>query len=603
MKLLLVAINAKYIHSNLAVYSLKAYTEAYAQAFGKTDINLEGNEPVSGVDTAAQISIVEYTINHSEDEILKGIFRNKAQVVAFSCYLWNINMVLRIARELKKLQPEVIIWLGGPEVSYHSEQCLLNNDMIDGIMVGEGEQTFLELAEHYAGYGQALSMINGIVWRKRDIANGEWEDIQSTQVRQPLNMDRIPFPYERLEDFENKIIYYESSRGCPYSCSYCLSSVDRRVRLRSIPLVIMELQILLEHKVPQVKFVDRTFNCNKEHAMAIWRFIKEHDNGITNFHFEISADLLTEEELNYLATLRPGQVQFEIGVQTTNSDTIAAINRRMNLEKLSHNVRIINEGRNIHQHLDLIAGLPLEDYASFEHSFKEVYHMKPDQLQLGFLKVLKGSPMEQDSKNYGIVYRENAPYEVLYTKNLSYEELLMLKSVCDMVEIYYNSGQFTNTIRFLEHSYPSPMKLYEELGSYYEEKNIASMAHSRIRRYEIILDFYQDIVLGKQSDGNNSKKEELIKLFREILLFDLLLRENIRSRPTFLPERAQNVNLRELYDRYRGERQQVHIEYFTYDIEASAQTGIAVETPEFILFDYGSRNPISNFVDYHKLEL
>lgn len=589
MKLLLVAINAKYIHSNLAVYSLKSYAKAYAQNFRKFEANISKEE----TDT---IAIVEYTINHSEDDILKGIFLEKAEVVAFSCYLWNIDIVLRLAKELKKLQPEVTLWLGGPEVSYDSELCLRNNSAIDGIMMGEGEQTFLELAEHYAGYGKSLPEINGLVWR---VPNRE--EIAVTPARQPLNMDTLPFPYEKLTDFKNKIIYYESSRGCPYSCSYCLSSIDRRVRLRSVSLVKRELQVLLDHNVPQIKFVDRTFNCNKEHAMAIWQFIKERDNGITNFHFEISADLLSEEELTFLATLRPGQVQFEIGVQTTNPDTVTAIHRRMDLEKLSNNVKKLKEGGNIHQHLDLIAGLPLEDYASFERSFQMVYQLKPDQLQLGFLKILKGSRMEQDSKNYGIIYRDYAPYEVLYTNNMSYEEVLRLKGICDMVEIYYNSGQFSNAICFLEHRYPSPMKLYEELYTYYEENSLELMAHSRINRYKIILEFYKDIVIPKQTEGNNQNTEEWIRLFEEILLMDLFLREDIKGRPAFLTELPKNKNFRELYDKYKKEYQQFHIEQFSYDIEASVQLGKAVEMPMVILFDYSRRDPISNAAVCRKL--
>ena len=355
----------------------------------------------------------------------------------------------------------------GLRVSYEPESCLDQNRAIDGIMMGEGEQTFLELSEHYMGYGKPLSEIDGLCFRERGR-----EKMIHTPSRKPINLDLLPFPYDGLVQFANKIIYYESSRGCPYSCSYCLSSVDRRVRLRDTQLVKKELQVFLENKVAQVKFVDRTFNCNRKHAMEIWRYIKEQDNGITNFHFEISADLLEEEELALLAALRPGQVQFEIGVQSVNKDTIAAVHRKMNLDKLSYNVGRLKENANIHLHLDLIAGLPLEDYESFEISFQAVYNMKPDQLQMGFLKVLKGSLMKTDSKPYGIIYRDNAPYEVLYTDHLTYEEMLKLKGICDMVEVYYNSGQFSNTLLYLEHFYPSSMKLYEELNTYYEEREL-----------------------------------------------------------------------------------------------------------------------------------
>jgi radical SAM superfamily enzyme YgiQ (UPF0313 family) len=405
-----------------------------------------------------------------------------------------------------------------------------------------------------------------------------------TEEREQLDLSDVPFPYTDIKNFKNRIIYYESSRGCPFSCSYCLSSVEKRIRFRELSLVKQELQYLLDQQVPQVKFVDRTFNCNKEHAMTIWQFIKEKDNGITNFHFEISADLLTEEEISFLATLRPAQVQFEIGVQSTNPDTVTAIRRKMNLKLLQHNVDRIRAARNIHQHLDLIAGLPNEDYKTFEQSFREVYEMKPDQLQLGFLKVLKGSPMEAESKDYGIVYRDHPPYEVLYTKQITYEELLKLKGICEMVEVYYNSGQFTNTIGYLEHYYPSPMKLYEELADYYESKHLDMQAHSRIRRYELILDFFREKILGVDPDK--------LRLFEEILLMDLFLREDMKSRPPFAFDRIQR-NYKELYDDYRRKQIVVHIETFHYDIEASVTSGEEVRKEETVIFNYSERDPIT----------
>lgn len=571
MKLLLVAVNAKYIHSNLAVYSLKAYTEKY--------LPNQQNKSV-------QLGLAEYTINHSEEDILARIYKADADIVAFSCYIWNIEMILRITGELKKVQPNVKIWLGGPEVSYDSEQCLVRHPELDGIMLGEGEQTFLELVEHYAFGEKDLEEIDGLAFR-----DSKRRDIVVTNLRMPLSLDAIPFPYESEADFEHKIIYYESSRGCPFSCSYCLSSIDRKVRLRSTELVKQELQVLLDRKVSQVKFVDRTFNCNEQHAMEIWRFIKEKDNGVTNFHFEISADLLKKEEIEFLTHLRPGQVQLEIGVQSTNPDTVEAIHRKMDLNKLKENVALIKKGRNIHQHLDLIAGLPLEDYASFEQSFQEVYFMKPDQLQLGFLKVLKGSPMEQQRRRYGIEYRDTAPYEVLYTDRLTFDQMLHLKGICEMVEVYYNSGQFVNSITFLEHYYSSPMKLYEELYRFYESKNLMMMAHNRIRRYEILLEFFQVI----------EKQEELTKLFAELLLFDLFLREDLKSRPAFTLGKPQN-NFKEIYDRYRKEFQHIHIEAFSFDLEASIREGKPVRKEIILVFDYSHRDPISSSVSYHILE-
>ena len=584
MKLLLVAVNAKYIHSNLAVYCLRAYA-------GKHGF-------------ADQVSLAEYTINHSEEDILREIYKEKADVIAFSCYIWNIEIILRLINELKKVQPEAKLWLGGPEVSYDSERRLKLTPGLEGIMIGEGEQTFLELVQHYTLGEPALKKIKGIAYRDNNL-------IRITEERELLALSDVPFPYVDIKNFKNRIIYYESSRGCPFSCSYCLSSVEKRIRFRDLSLVKQELLFLLEQQVPQVKFVDRTFNCNKEHAMAIWQFIKENDNGITNFHFEISADLLTDEELSFLATLRIAQVQFEIGVQSTNPDTVAAIRRRMDLKLLRKNVDRIRVARNIHQHLDLIAGLPNEDYKTFEQSFHDVYEMKPDQLQLGFLKVLRGSPMEAESKDFGIVYRDNPPYEVLYTRQLSYEELLKLKGICEMVEVYYNSGQFTNAIGYLEHYYPTPMKLYEELAGYYESKHMDMQAHSRIRRYELLLDFFQEKVLRFEAGSDHApdprsdresnffqdyasdhSKPEKLKLFEEILLMDLFLREDMKSRPPFAMDRIQK-NHKNLYDEYRREQILVHIETFQYDIETSVKNGEVMMRESTVIFNYSERDPIT----------
>ncbi len=599
MKLLLVAINAKYIHSNLAVHSLRTYVLAHTQ--GKQ----------------GQINLAEYTINHDQEEILKGIYRDKAQIVAFSCYLWNIDMVLRLSKELKKVSPEVKIWLGGPEVSYDAKACLSRYPEIEGIIVGEGEQTFLELYEYFVDQENdignrngpvntdrilsldSLENIKGLVYRmQRELG----EEIIETPVRPPLNLDDIPFPYNNIEDFKNKIIYYESSRGCPYSCSYCLSSADSKVRLRSSELVKKELKLFLDCRVPQVKFVDRTFNCNRKHAMEIWSFLKEEDNGITNFHFEISADLLRPEEIELLSALRPGQVQFEIGIQTTNPDTITAIRRKMDLEQLKENVSRIREGKNIHQNLDLIAGLPLEDYASFERSFQTVYELRPDQLQLGFLKVLKGSPMEEDSRDYHIIYRDTAPYEVLYTSRLSFEEILRLKGVCEMVEVYYNSGQFDYSIRYLEHFYPVRMQLFEKLNQYYEDLGLTLMAHGRLRRYEILLSFYKDKVLPELSLKDAASADEFMEVFEEILLMDLYLREDLKSKPAFAAGRVRSRNLKELYEQYRKEYQFIHIEQFAYDLEASVREGKAVKKETIVLFHYGNRDPLSHSASVKRIE-
>jgi radical SAM superfamily enzyme YgiQ (UPF0313 family) len=566
MKVLLVAVNAKYIHSNLAVYYLGKYAAKYKE----------------------NIKIAEYTINHLPDEILKGIYQEQADVVAFSCYIWNIEMITQVVTELRKVQPEAKIWFGGPEVSYNAGECLRSIKALDGVIVGEGEQTFLELMEYYVDQKGTLDQIKGIAYKRR--AQIEGEAIITTPARMPIPLDSVPFPYEDMERFRNKIIYYESSRGCPFSCSYCLSSIDKKVRLRSLNLVKQELKIFLDYKVAQVKFVDRTFNCNKKHAMGIWQFIKEHDNGITNFHFEISGDLLEDEEIEFLKTLRPGQVQFEIGVQSTNPETIATIHRKTDYSKLCRNVMRIHEGHNIHQHLDLIAGLPLEDYASFLKSFDDVYALRPDQFQLGFLKVLKGSFMEEDSSNHQIVYQDRAPYEVLMTDRLSYGEVLKLKGICEMVEVYYNSGQFRYSMEFLEHFFPRPSSLYYELSQYYERNGLNRIAHTRLKRYELLLDFYKEVVL-KLIDQRESEK--YTGAFEEILLLDLYLRENIKSRPGFAHKALDYSTMREVMDTLGIDRRNAHVEQFTYDVITACRTGQPIRKEVWIAFDYSQRDPLS----------
>jgi radical SAM superfamily enzyme YgiQ (UPF0313 family) len=601
MKILLTAINAKYIHSNLAIHSLKAYSHKYKE----------------------HIKLAEFTINHYLDDILQNIYKEKPDFIGLSCYIWNISMIEELCVELRKVLPKVKIWLGGPEVSYDSKEYLCKNPNIDGIMIGEGEETFKEILDYYLGNSLPLNDVRGIVYRGSALRSAvEWDEnitsdtIVTTSYRPALNFSTLPFAYEDMTDFENKIIYYETSRGCPYSCSYCLSSVENKVRLRDIELVEKELAIFLSNKVPQVKFVDRTFNCNHNHAMAIWNFIKENDNGITNFHFEVSADILNEEELNLLNSMREGLVQLEIGVQSTNKETIKAIRRSMNMDKLIKAVNRIKEGENIHQHLDLIAGLPYEDLSSFRQSFNDVYALKPDQLQLGFLKVLKGSGMHEESNNYGIVYKSTAPYEVLFTNWLSYDDVLMLKSLEDMVETYYNSGQFIYAIKYMEHFFNTPFDLYQSLGEFYERNNLFSMNHNRMKRYEILIDFMKE-----QKNKNN---EINIPAFQSILVHDLYLRENLKNRPLFAEDQeSYKKQYRDFY--YDDEKvmsllnvsedktnanvskgkykQYLHIEHFNIDIKQTAETGLEVKADQFVMYDYMHRNPLNHEARALKVEL
>ncbi len=558
MNILLTAINAKYIHSNLAVYSLKAYS---------------GEECVD---------LAEYTINQLQDEILMDLYKRKPDVLCFSCYIWNIDYVEALIHEIAKLRPDLPIWVGGPEVSYDAKATLMRLPEVKGVMKGEGEKTFKELVRGYlqteVSLDEILEDLHGITFRREDgsIKENPWRPI--------MPLSEVPFVYEDLDAFEHKIIYYETSRGCPFSCSYCLSSVDKRLRFRDTELAKKELQHFIDARVPQVKFVDRTFNCDHKHAMEIWSYLKEHDEGYTNFHFEVAADLLNEEELALLETVRPGLFQLEIGVQSTNPKTIKEIRRVMDFDRVSEVVTRIQNAGNIHQHLDLIAGLPYEDVESFGKSFDDVYGLKPEQLQLGFLKVLKGSYMEEMKETYGIVYKNHPPYEVLFTKWISYDDVMRLKGIEEMVEVYYNSRQFTHTMEELETCYDSAFTMYDEMRRYYEDLHYNEVKHKRSARYEILLNFVRE---------RHPEKAEVI---RELLVFDYYLRENAKTRPEFAGEYLVDKQfLRKFYENegeervylpaYEGYdrnqmRKMTHIEYFkTRD--------------QYILFDYLEKNPLN----------
>ena len=617
MKFLLAAINAKYIHSNPGVYSLRA--------FARTKI------------PGADIEIGEYTINHQMDLILQDIYRRKPDFIGFSCYIWNISYIMEIVRDVKKVLPEAEIWLGGPEVSYDAKKVLTREPDVRGIMRGEGELTFTELVRAYLqrektsvldGYtgesfrGQAkeetsgcaentrmpenaegenahsdrldLSQIPGITYRA---ANGEIEEHGPQRL---LSLDEIPFYYDDMAGFENRIVYYESSRGCPFSCSYCLSSIDKTVRFRSLDLVLPELQFFLDHKVPQVKFVDRTFNCKREHTLGIWRYLVEHDNGITNFHFEVSADIFDEKELELIGKMRPGLIQLEIGVQSTNPDTIREIHRHMDLVKLKRAVDRVYDYRNTHQHLDLIAGLPYENYESFMRSFDDVYRMRPDQLQMGFLKVLKGSYMEEQVAAYDLKYRGIPPYEVLSTKWLPYRDVIRLKGVEDMVEVYYNSGQFPATMKLLEKRFQRPSEIFVNLAEYYEKNGLTGISHSRLARYEILYRFLEEDMREEERDHVTAAKvpetgQPSLADFRDSLMYDLYVRENIKSRPSFASD--QSPYKKEVREFFMAEEENPKwlTDYAGFDSRQMAKMAHLehMEDGTFVLFDYKKRDPLS----------
>ena len=599
MKFLLTAINAKYIHSNPGVYSLKMFAESQGAAEA---VQGDQDPREDGLPCAPFVEIAEYTINNQMELILEDIYRRKPDIVGISCYIWNIAYVLDLVRDIHKVLPETDIWLGGPEVSYDAPQLLVREPEVFGVMKGEGEEMFAALLNCYRTLGCTVRQMQRLGRRSAPTGSACGKDAAAEApdeactaefwyrmsqvagltyhgadgklcdqpVRPVMDMSQIPFLYPSLKGFENRIVYYESSRGCPFSCSYCLSSIDKSVRFRDLKLVLPELDFFLEKKVPQVKFVDRTFNAKKSHAMAIWKHILEHDNGVTNFHFEITADLLDEEELDLISRMRPGLIQLEIGVQSTNPDTIKAIRRKMDLDRLRYVVERINAGKNVHQHLDLIAGLPFEDYDSFGRSFNDVYSMEPEQFQLGFLKVLKGSYMHEKVPDYDLQYRGKAPYEVLSTKWLPYSDVLRLKGVEDMVEVYYNSRQFMRTLKLFEQEFDGAFAMYEYMAGYYDEQHLTGLNHSRLARYEI----FHDLI-------SRRAEQERMSMFEDALMCDLYLRENAKSRPSFaLAQAPYKEEIRHMVPELRTLGTQVHAE--------------VLRSGEVLLFDYREKDRLNH---------
>lgn len=494
MKILLVAINAKFIHSSLAVRYLSAYNP----------------------DISDHIKCLEYTINNSEDYILTDVFSEKPDVICFSCYIWNIEMIISISQNLKKVLPDTKIICGGPEVSYDCEELLKNNPTLDIIIYGEGEKTFGEVSRALIN-GTSLDSINGIVYRNN-------ETIITSPPQAPLSMDQLPFVYDTLDDLRNKIIYYETQRGCPYNCQFCLSSIEKGVRFLSLEKVYGQLDFFLEHKARQVKFVDRTFNCNKKHAEAIWSYLIENDNGITNFHMEIEAHIMEDDTLELLSKAREGLFQFEIGVQSTNQDTLTAVKRNPDFLSLKERIQRIKDLGNIHIHLDLIAGLPFENYNSFGESFNDVYALFPHQLQLGFLKVLKGSGLKENASQFGLVSRNNAPYEILFTNALNFTDMCRLKTIEEMVETYYNSGKALRSAQYIATFFSTPFAFYEALGDFWTEQGFHRVNHSKEGLYTNLYEFTKQ----------NAHTKDHMKIIKDILKFDMLACDNLNSLPKWL---------------------------------------------------------------------
>ncbi len=507
MKILLCAVNAKYIHTNIALRCIKEYCK----------------DKIS-----SEIIFKEYTINNYVQDIVNDIYKVHPDIVSFSVYIWNKEITAKASVLLKLLLPELKIVFGGPEVSYNPHDVMRSITECDYIISGEGEITSKYLYKALET-GESTNDIKGITFRSKN-------EIITNPPREPMNMEDIPFPYSDFSEISNKICYYEASRGCPFNCQYCLSSIEKGVRFAPIEKVKKDLKIFIDHKVKQVKFVDRTFNANKNFAKEIITFIIENDNKITNFHFEVAAELMTEELIQLLGNARRGLFQLEIGVQSTNNDTLTEISRNGDFNKITETVNRIQSYQNIHIHLDLIAGLPYEDLNSFKRSFNDVHSLFPNQLQLGFLKVLHGSGMEKIVKEHEIKYSPYIPYEVLTTKYLSYDDVLFLKDIEEMTETYYNSRRFINSMKYLYKHSDSYFETYEKLAETKSSEFIDNITHNKNDTYEFLI---KSLSKFKDSD---------INIFKWLLKFDYILHERPKGNPDWTHSCQNLLDKNGIYD-------------------------------------------------------
>ncbi len=544
MKILLTALNSKFVHSNLAVRYLKAFTK---------DMNYE-------------CEIREFSINDREEKILEEIIKERPNIVAFSTYIWNIEMIKRLSNLIKLVDESIEIVYGGPEVSYDSQNILkeLNGEYI---IEGEGEKTYREFVEYKLGE-RDIKSIRGLYYK----VDGE---VYSNGKRPLMNMNEIVFPYEENENLDNKIVYYEASRGCPFNCKYCLSSTVHGVRFLDVDRVKKELQYFIDKEVRLVKFVDRTFNCNHKFTMAIWEFLINQDTK-TQFHFEISADILKESELELLRKAPKDRFQFEVGVQTTNDDVLNKINRFVNFSDIKEKVDELLKIRNIKQHLDLIAGLPGEDYNSFKKSFNDVYSIAPEEIQLGFLKLLRGSSMREEAEEYGMKYSPYPPYEILKTKDISYEELLKLKKVEEMVDKYYNSQKFNNIIKYLVNKFETPFDFYYELGTYFEKKGYFSRNIGNSEYYRVFLDFNMEILKEDNS------------ILKELLRYDYLSFNKRRGIPDFIGKNISREEEEEIKEKLRTEIsfKDYYLEAFDININEFKKSSTIIKEKDYFVFGY-----------------
>ncbi len=567
MKNLLATLNSKFTHSAISIRYLREFTR----------------------DKEYMPEIKEYTINEYIPDIIRDILKVDYDIICFSCYIWNIDMTLKIAEDIKRIYPNIIMILGGPEVSYGSDDIMKKHPFIDYIIEGEGELTYKELMEYLYYHNRDIRDIDGITYRL--------DKVYKNKKREYIkNLDIVPFPYETLEGLEHKKLYYESSRGCPYSCKYCLSSTTGRVRFFSLERVKKDLLFFIQRKVPQVKFVDRTFNTDRKRALDIFKFLHEHDNQITNFHFEIVGSLLDDETIEFLSTVRKGLFQFEIGVQSTNTDTISAISRHLDFKIIAEKTVKVASFNNIHLHLDLIAGLPYENYESFLNSFEEVYRLRPEQLQLGFLKLLKGSALRLEEDKYDYRYSSRAPYEIFSNKFISYKEITKLKYFEETLETYYNSNRFQNSIEMILKNYDKAYKFYLELSEYFLENDLY-VSHKLIRLYEILIEFYQ------------FKEFDYSDLFYEVVKHDYFIKNKKKTSHIFNEKDDKHFKnkcydyLKPLVERPKERLREVNFVQFEYDILKYIESDYneAISGEYTIFYDYAVEDILDrasfNYID------
>ncbi|HEX3025775.1 MAG TPA: DUF4080 domain-containing protein [Clostridia bacterium] len=555
MKVVLAALNSKYIHMSLAPWYLKSY---------------------SGRDS---IRVMEFTVNQDAGDILRDIYREKPDVLGFSCYIFNIQTVEQILEDIKKVMPEIKIILGGPEVSFDPRDVLTRCKAVDYVICSAGEIPFKKLLDELES-GREPEKIGGVALRA---GNG----ILCNPPDVPLSrsLAAIPSPYtdEMLAQAKGKILYFETSRGCPFHCSYCLSSESGGVRYFPMERVRRDLKTIALSEVRQVKFVDRTFNCNSSRAKEIFRYLIDlsqslGENHFKNYHFEAAADLFDDEMIELLSHAPEGLFQFEIGIQSFNEPTLDACGRKTDLSVCANYISRLLEAGNIHIHLDLIAGLPLEDLPTFAHSFNSVYALRPHCIQLGFLKLLKGSGMRRDARRHSIDYSARPPYEVLQTASMSFDDLIFLKSIDFCVDRLYNSEKFSQSLKFLISRSESPFRLFSDFSAFLNGKPENGISLKNL--YGLLYHF-----------AEQSLRPDDLDVFNEFIKYDYFSSDNSCNPPREI-KRCIDPQIKQLYAGLKPGGERVHFERF--EIDPLDSTKKFPERKETVLrFDYGRRNRVT----------